>query len=153
MMNTAPGAASETTIIKPGVRGGLLLLVLWLGIVDPIYSFALNGFVAARWQQAYPQSAGYYGSWHFWSFIVIREGMRIAAAAVLLLRRSPDAVWVALAIVWLSGPLLVLASWMMFGDQVMPWALIRSTAVAMAVTVYLMRSDRVRATYNLPVVE
>jgi hypothetical protein len=79
--------------------------------------------------------------------------MRIAAAAVLFLRRSPNAVWFTLAIVWLSGPLLVFGSWMMLGNQVMPWALIRSTAVAVAVTVYLIRSDRVRITYNLSVVE
>jgi hypothetical protein len=140
--------SSETKPLKPGVRGGLLLLVLWLGIIDPIYSMALNGFVAVRWQQAYPQFAAYYASWGFWGFIVLREGMRIMAALVLLLRRRPDAVWFTLAIVWLSGPLLVLGSWMMFGDQVMPGALIRSMAVAIAATIYLLRSERVRNTYG-----
>ena len=152
-MNTAPEVVSETKIVEPGIRGGLLLLVLWLGVLDPVYSVALNGFMAVRWQQMYPQFAGYYVSWHFWSFIVLREGMRIATAALLFLRRSPDAVWFTLAIVWLSGPLLVFGSWIVFGNQVMPWALLRSTAVAIAVTAYLIRSDRVRITYNLPVVE
>lgn len=132
---------TEGGVPKSGVRGWLLLLVLWLGVIDPLYSLALNGLFAARWE-----ALGREPDITFWGPILAREAVRILAALFLLgLRRDPIAVWIALAIIWLSGPILVLATWT---TQVMPEALIRSTAVALVVTGYLYRSERVRATYN-----
>lgn len=148
-MGITAEAIISGTEVRPGIRGGLLLLVLWLGVIDPLYSLALNGFMAMRWQQAYPLHAAYYASLDFWWFIILRAAMRAIAAIALLLRRQPDAVWITFAILWLSGPLLVLGSSTIFGNQVMPWALIRSTAVAAAASLYLIRSDRVRVTYNM----
>src|SRR5437764_12470716 len=83
---------------RAGVRGGLLLLVLWLGLIDPLYSLVLNGFMAMRWQQAYPEHAAYYASWGFWWFMRLRAGLRFVAALILMFRRQPDAVWFVLAI-------------------------------------------------------
>jgi hypothetical protein len=125
---------------KSGVRGWLLLLVLWLGVIDPLYSLALNGFFAGRWE-----ALGREPDVTFWGPILARETARILAALLLWLRRDSHSVWIALAIVWLSGPIFVLATWT---TQVMPDAFIRSTAVALLVTGYLFRSERVRATYN-----
>ena len=141
MMELAKDAVPNTEgVPKSGVRGLLLLLVLWLGVIDPLYSLALNGFFAARWK-----ALGQEPDVTFWGPILAREAARILAALFLWLRRDPIAVWIALAIVWLSGPVLVLATWT---TQVMPDAFIRSTAVALVVTGYLFRSERVRATYN-----
>jgi hypothetical protein len=74
--------------------------------------------------------------------------MRISAALALLIGRRSGVVWYALAILLLSGPFYVLGSWLLFRNQVMPWALIRSAAVAAAWVLYLLRSERVRATYD-----
>jgi hypothetical protein len=148
-MGNSTESIAPTEAVRPGIRGGLLLLVLWLGLIDPLYSLVLNGFMAMRWQQAYPEHAAYYVSWDFWWFITLRAGLRFVAALILLLRRRPDAFWFVVAILWLSGPLLVFVSWLTFDNQVMPWALIRSTAVAAAATLYLLRSARVRVTYDL----
>jgi hypothetical protein len=140
----------ETAARRP-IQGLLLLLVLWLGVVGPSYSFALNGFFAMRWRQAYPEHADFYASWDFWGYIVLREGLCVAAGLALWFQRQPGAVWFAIAMLWLSGPALVLLTSELFGAQVMPWALIRSTALAAAITLYLVRSERVRLTYNFKV--
>jgi hypothetical protein len=131
------------------LRGLLLLFVIWLGIVGPIYSLALNGYFAFRWGAMYPGAVSYYWSWHFWWFIAARELTRIVAAAGMLVRRSADAVWFAILMLWLSGPALVMGTWLLFGDIVMPGALIRSTAIAAAATLYLARSKQVRTIYRL----
>jgi hypothetical protein len=130
------------------LRGWLLLFVLWLGAIGPLYSLALNGFFAARWSAMYPAAAGYYASWSFWWFIAAREGSRMLAAAVLAVRRSPGAVWFAVLALWLSGPMLVTGAWLMSGHVIMPSALLRSTAIAAAATLYLLRSTRVRTVYR-----
>ena len=122
------------------MRGWLLLIVLWLGVIDPLYSLALNGFFATRWE-----AMGREVDATFWGPILAREIARIVAALLLWFRRDQFAIWVVLSIVWLSGPAFVVATWT---TQVMPDALIRSTAVALAITGYLLRSERVRATYN-----
>ena len=83
-----------------------------------------------------------------WTYIVVRAAMRISAALALLFVRRPVAVWFALAVLWLSGPIYVLVNWALFDNQVMPFALIRSIAVAAACTWYLLRSERVKATYG-----
>ena len=125
---------------KPGVRGWLLLLVIWLGVVDPLYSLALNGFFADRWS-----AMGRTPDLAFWGPILAREGARILAALFLWFRRDSLAIWIVLGITWVFGPILVLATWT---TQVLPEAFIRSTAVALVITGYLMRSERVRATYK-----
>lgn len=125
--------------IEPGIRGWLLLLVLWLAIFDPVYSLVLNGFFAWHGSGSLLDIAAYVG---------IRAAMRIAAATALYVSRKPAAVWFVLAMVWLSGPVYVIASWALLDNQVMPWAPIRSFAIAAAVTLYLFRSERVRATYG-----
>ena len=125
---------------KLPIRGWLLLIVLWLGVIDPLYSLALNGFFAARWE-ALGREIGA----TFWAPILAREAARIFAALLLWFRRNSLAVWIVVAIVWLSGPAFVFATWT---TQVMPDALVRSTAVALVLTGYLLRSERVRATYN-----
>ena len=132
------GNSAEVPILP--VRGWLLVIVLWLGVIDPLYSLALNGFFAARWE-AYGREIDV----TFWAPILAREAARILAALVLWLRRDSLAIWIVLVIVWLSGPAFVLATWT---TQVVPDALVRSTAVALALSGYLLRSERVRATYN-----
>ena len=131
------------------LRGLLLVFVIWLGIAGPIYSLALNGYFAIRWGAMYPGAVSYYWSWHFWWFIAARELTRMVAAVGMLVRRAADAVWFAIFIVWSSGPALVTGTWLLFGDIVMPGALIRSSAIAAAATLYLARSKQVRTIYRL----
>ena len=131
------------------MRGLLLLFVIWLGVVGPIYSLALNGYFAMRWGAMYPAAVSYYWSWHFWWFVAARELSRIAAALALVVRRSADTIWVVILILWLSGPALVTATWLLFGTILMPGALIRSGAIAIAATLYLTRSAQVRTIYAL----
>ena len=133
---------------KRELRGWPLLFVLWLGIFGPIYSLALNGFFAVRWGAMYPGSATYYASWHYWWFIAARELSRITAAVSMLFWRSTYSVWVAIAVLWLSGPTLVATTWLMASYVIMPGALIRSTAIAAAATIYLTRSRQIRTIYR-----
>lgn len=139
----------DTQDEKRALRGWPLLFVVWLGVIGPIYSLALNGFFTMRWGAMYPGAVSYYASWHFWWFVAAREFSRMLAAVTMLVRRSARAVWFAMLVLWLSGPTLVAGTWLLFGNIVMPAALIRSTAVAAAATLYLMRSAEVRAIYRL----
>ena len=141
-----PGMGDQES--KRELRGWPLLFVLWLGVVGPIYSLALNGFFAVRWGAMYPGGAYYYASWHFWWFIAARELSRIAAATTMLFWRSTYSVWIAISVLWLSGPTLVTATWLMAGYVAMPGALIRSTAIAAAATIYLTRSRQIRTIYR-----
>jgi hypothetical protein len=128
--------------------GWLFLFVLWLGVIGPIYSLGLNGFFAMRWRTMYPEAGSYYVSWSFWWFVAARECSRMLAATVLLARRSTSAVWFTIVVLWLSGPALVTGAWLLSGAVVMPGALVRSTAIAAAATLYLLRSEQVRSTYG-----
>jgi len=130
------------------LRGWLMLFVAWLGLIGPIYSVGLNGFFALRWQAMNPETTSYFTSWSFWWFIVAREGARMIAATVMVVRRSADAIWFAILMLWLSGPLLVTVAWVLDGTIVMPSALVRSGAIAAAATLYLLRSRQVRAVYR-----
>lgn len=130
------------------IGGWLLLFILWLGVIGPLYSLGLNGFFVMRWRAMYPEAAGYYVSWNFWCFIAAREGSRMLAATVMVARRSADAVWFAVFVMWLSGPVLVTGTWLLSETVIMPSALVRSTAIAAAATIYLLRSERVRAIYR-----
>lgn len=128
--------------------GGLLLFVAWLGVIGPVFSIGLNGFFALRWEAMYPEAASYYRSWSFWWFISVREGARIIAAIVLVSRRSADAVWFTILVLWLSGPVLVTLTWMLSHRIVMPSALVRSGTIAAAASLYLLRSRQVRTVYG-----
>jgi hypothetical protein len=149
MMSSSAAAVTDTRSIEPGVRGGLLLLVLWFGVVDPIYSIALNGFVAWHWQQSFPSIE--IPVTNLVAYVGVRAILRFAAALALIQSRRSGAVWFALAILWLSGPAYVVGSWALFNNQLMPWALIRSSAVAAACTLYLFRSERVKLTYGFDI--
>ena len=136
--NAAPNAAEASAKVQPGIRGALLVIVLWLGVIDPIYSTALNLYVAAQAQHS-----------NFdWTYIVLRAAMRICAATAFICSRKATAVWFALIIIWFSGPAYVLGNWAIYDNQIMPTAMIRSTAIAVACTLYLIRSKRVEATYG-----
>jgi hypothetical protein len=133
---------------KYELRGWLFLFVLWLGVIGPIYSLGLNGFFVMRWRAMYPEAGSYYLSWNFWWFVAARECSRMLAAAALIAFRSANAVWVTIVVLWLSGPALVTGTWLLSGTVVMPGALVRSTAIAAAATLYLLRSEQVRSTYR-----
>lgn len=130
------------------LRGWLLLFVAWLGVIGPLYSLGLNGFFALRWKTIYPEATSYYASWSFWWFVAAREASRMVAAIVMVARRSADAIWFAILMLWLSGPVLVTVAWLQFGTVVMPGAFIRSGAIAAAATLYLLRSKHVRTVYG-----
>jgi hypothetical protein len=132
---------------KRELRRWLLLFVVWLGVIGPLYSLALNGFFAMRWQAMYPEAASYYASWNFWWFVAARECWRMVAALLMTVRRSASAVWFAILILWLTGPALVTGTWLQSGSVIMPGALIRSSAIAAAATLYLLRSPQVRSVY------
>jgi hypothetical protein len=134
-VRSAPHASNG---VQPGIRGGLLLIVLWLGVIDPLYSAGLNIYVAEQTQRTDLD----------WSYILVRAFMRVSAAIALLFFRRPSAVWFALILIWVSGPIYVLVNWLLYDNQVMPLALIRSSAVALACTWYFLRSKRVKATYG-----
>jgi hypothetical protein len=142
-------ALPDTAESKHELRGSLFLFVLWLGVIGPIYSFGLNGFFAMRWTTMYPAAGSYYASWDFWAFVAAREVSRVLAAIVMMVRRSADAVWFAILVLWLSGPALVTGAWLLSGAVIVPGALVRSSAVAAAATIYLLRSRHVRAVYAI----
>ena len=134
---------------KRQLSGWLLLFVVWLGAIGPIYSLLLNGFFVMRWQSMYPEAASYYHSWHFWWFIAARVASRIAAALVMVTRRTADAVWFAILTLWFTGPGLVTATWLLSGPVIIPSALARSGAIAVAAILYLLRSGQVRTVYAM----
>jgi hypothetical protein len=134
---------------EPALSGWLLLFVVWLGLVGPLYSLALNGYFVMQWQRIYPEAGAYYGSWHFWWFIAAREAFRIGAALAMTIRRSADAVWFAILVLWFTGPCLATATWLLSGPVIMPSALVRSSAIAAAATLFLLRSRQVRAVYAM----
>lgn len=134
---------------KRELSGWLLLFVVWLGVIGPVYSLLLNGFFVIRWQSMYPEAASYYTSWHFWWFIAAREAGRISAAMLMTIRRSADAVWSAILLLWFTGPGLVTGAWLLSDPVIMPSALVRSSAIAAAATLYLLRSAQVRTVYAM----
>jgi hypothetical protein len=141
-------APANGTRAQRELHGWLLLFVTWLGVIGPIYSVGLNGFFALRWQAMYPEATSYFTSWDFWWFIAAREVSRMVAAIVMVARRSAEAVWFAILVLWFSGPVLVTGAWLQFGTVVMPAALVRSGAIAAAATLYLLRSRQVRTVYR-----
>ena len=150
--------ASETVEaqqLAPGIRGWLLVFVLWLGILSPIFLIGFNFVIMRRLEQMNPDDAALMRELNWdtllWAVTLIREGMHIAAALALYFRRNSTAIWFALGILWLSGPLLILGTWVAVEGEYNVPGLVRSALVAGCWTLYLLLSRRVKVTYNFRV--
>jgi hypothetical protein len=153
-MSTA-SATSGTQQVEPGIRGWLLVFILWLGVLSPVFWIGFNIVAMRRLEQANPDDAVLMREMNWdvllWAVTLIREGLHIAAALMLYVRRTSTAVWFALAILWLSGPLLILGTWAVVDGEDHWRGLARSALVAGCWTLYLLMSGRVKATYNFRV--
>ena len=143
---------AENSPLKPGARGWLLVFVLWLGVINPVFWIGFNFFIFDRMEDVNPGDAELMQilGWDvlIWVVTIIREGMRIASALALYFYRRPISVWIAFAVLWLSGPLLILCTWVIVGgSEYNVAALVRSALWALGWSLYLFMSQRVRITY------
>ena len=133
------------------IGGWLLLLIEWLGVIDPIWTVALNGWYVSK-VSGIPFGPALFGpgSWDYWSYFALREGLRISAAFALLFVRRPAAVWYTLLVLWIAGPVMTAtaAGWSALGTEFILGALTRSGPVAILWSGYLLASKRVKATYD-----
>ena len=144
---------ASATGAPTGFGGWLLLLCLWLGLVSPIWGIALLWMLTGRMDSVNPNEAELFrasGMATFvWSVTAVRETLRIGAAALLYFRRRPSTVWIVTALIWLSGPVLIPASAAIhWPAEISSAGLGRSALVALAASLYLLLSRRVRNTYG-----
>lgn len=146
---------SELRLVEPGVRGWLSAFLIWLGIVSPVWTLGLTVAIVLRLNQANPGDAAlmHEMGWDvlLWVVAILRAGTRIVAAVLMYFRRVPGSVWFALATLWFSGPLLIIGPWALLDGEINFPGLVRSSAIALAWTVYLLVSRRVKATYGFRV--
>jgi len=142
--------------LKPGIQGWLLVFVLWLGVLNPVFWIGFNFVAFERMEDVNPGDAELMREmgWDvlLWVVTLIREGMRIAAALILYFYRRPVSVWIAFAVLWLAGPLLILGTWgVVGGSEYNVAGLVRSALWALAWSLFLFMSQRVRLTYAFSV--
>ena len=138
--------------IEPGIRGWLLAFVIWIGILSPLWTLGLSSFMVywlERWNPSDAQLMRDMG-WDVLLLIVtlVRAGLRIVAGLLMYLRRTSASVWIALAVLWISGPLLILGTWAMIEGEISVAGLVRSAIIALAWSLFLFMSLRVKLTYN-----
>ena len=137
--------ASAQNQLEPGIKGWLLAFLLWIGIVSPLFNLGLGVWFAINVDQTdVPAGLGLV----FWLVMILRVGSRVAAALTMYFRRIPSSVWVSLGVLWFSGPILILASWTTVGGEINIGGFVRSTLIALAWTLFLIRSQRVKLTYR-----
>lgn len=138
-----------------GVKGWLLFLVTILLLIGPLRgAWGVNSELEAA-LLAEPALAGtdewfeiQGTAWVAWGFGAI---LSVAAGLILLLARKSWAVVVAMALLWLVGPVLLSFTIWDSGlefDKTYLIAIGKSTASALLWTLYLMISVRVKNTYN-----
>jgi hypothetical protein len=138
--------------LKAGIRGWLLAFVVWLGIVSPVWTLGLSILIMLRLQQANPGDAALMQSmgWDtlLWLVTILRACSRVAVGLLMYFRRTAGSVWTALAVLWLSGPLLIVGPWAVLGGEINIPGLVRSAAIALAWSIFLLVSRRVKVTYG-----
>jgi hypothetical protein len=143
---------SESRSLEPGVRGWLSAFLVWLGVISPLWTIGLSAVVVLRLNQANPGDAAIMHDmgWDvlLWVVTILRAGTRIVAAALMYFRRVPASVWVALATLWFSGPALIIGPWLLLHGEMNVPGLVRSAAIALAWTIFLLVSRRVKSTYG-----
>ena len=144
---------ADNSQLKPGIYGWLLAFALWLGVINPIFWIGFNFFIFDRMEDVNPGDAELMREmgWDvlLWVVTIIREGIRIAALLVLYFYRKAISVWIALAVLWLAGPLLILGTWgLVEGSDHNVAALVRSALWALGWSLFLFMSQRVRLTYH-----
>lgn len=152
-MTADPGAQSnQGASVAPGIRGWLLAFIIWLALLMPLYSVGLNVLLISRMESVYPEEAVLFRETgmdvKLWIVTAVREMLRIVAAALLWFRRKPSSVWTAFAVLWLAGPLLILATWVALDGEMYLPGLIRAALVALAWSLFLFLSQRVKVTYG-----
>jgi hypothetical protein len=139
--------------LEPGIRGWLLVFVIWLGVVSPLWTVGLSAVLMWRLEQVNPTDAALMRDigWDvlLWVVTILRAAMRIIAALAMYFRRMQSSVWLALAMLWLSGPLLILGPWIIRAGEVHVPGLVRSGVIALAWSVFLFVSLRVKLTYGI----
>jgi hypothetical protein len=147
--------ASE--IDREGIGGWLALLIFWLIVLRPLAGISLwwqmHGIVQS--EQAIGDSASpLVNTSVFWFLVLTSAALSIYAGIRLLRERSPATVRAAIAIIWTTVPLSVLAGVVaraFFEGRVdIPLAatsLALQIAIAAVSTGYLLRSRRVKNTY------
>lgn len=138
--------------VAPGISGWLLAFIIWLALLMPLYSIGLNVILISRMESVYPDDAVVFREAGMdvmlWTVTAVREMLRIGAAALLWFRRKPSSVWVAFVVLWLAGPLLILATWVALDGEMYVPGLIRAALVALAWSLFLFLSQRVTVTYG-----
>lgn len=152
-MAADPDAQSnQSASVAPGIRGWLLAFIIWLALLMPIYSIGLNVLLITRMESVYPEDAVLFRETGMdvmlWTVTAVREMLRIGAAALLWFRRKPSSVWIALVVLWLAGPVLILATWVALDGEMHVPGLIRAALVALAWSLFLFLSQRVKVTYG-----
>lgn len=137
---------------EPGIRGGLLAFVIWIGIVSPVWTLVFSIFMVFWLERGNPGDAELMRDlgWDvlLWVVTIVRTGLRVAAGLFMYLRRTSTSVWISLAVLWISGPLLILGTWAVVEGEISVAGLVRSAIIALAWTLFLIMSRRVKITYN-----
>ncbi len=144
---------AENSQLEPGIHGWLLVFVLWLGVINPVFWIGFNFVVFDRLEKMNPGDAELMREmgWDtlLWAVTIIREGMRIAAVLILYYYRRSVSVWIAFAVLWLAGPLLILGTWgAIEASEYSVAGLVRSALWAAGWSLFLFMSQRVRLTYH-----
>ena len=135
-----------------GVKGWLLFLCMWLGLLAPLYNIGLVLVLQYRLEEVNPVDAELMresglGA-QIWLITLIRSAILFAAGAALYLKREAWVIPIALVCLWTAGPVLIIASTFVVDGEVAMQGLVRSIVVAGAWSLYLFHSQRVRHTYN-----
>ncbi|WP_265530222.1 DUF2569 family protein [Sphingomicrobium marinum] len=137
---------------RGGVRGWLLVLTIWLGIVLPVFKIGFLGYVMHKMSIVYPEDAQMMADTG-WSAImwanVIAEAIAYVLAGFLLWKsRNPKVVVFTIVVLWLAGPLSASIVSLFMPSELAWQPLTRATLFAAGWTAYLLRSERVQKVYG-----
>ena len=127
-----------------GVSGWLLVLIVIMVLVSPIFVL----MTASEYAKLAGTPALAVSLFGVWLFYTLRAFAYVAAGACLYFLKAPPSPKVAILVLWLAGPISVLA-WHVFAVHI-PLILPVAKACAPAVlwSAYLLLSKRVKNTYE-----
>jgi len=143
---------TASVTVESGVKGWLLVFVVWLGLVSPIFWVGFMVLVMSRMETVNPDDAQMMRDFGLdqllWIVTILRETIHIATALLLVFHRQAISVWIALSALWLAGPLFPFATWLIVGGELRYQGLGRSILFAAIWSGYLWLSKRVSITYG-----
>jgi hypothetical protein len=134
------GATVSDLTSRP-VRGWLLVLVVLVGVIAPV----LGTYTAVLFLEAHRTNLPV-PSFAVWLFYGVRAAAYVFAGSVLYFKRYRLAPKVAVAVLWIAGP-ISLYFWQLTTKEFALPVLLKTCAPALIWTAYLIMSERVKSTY------